>query len=175
VFSFGFRVEDILSVLPVLSDLATQYSIRYVIVANPESDIDKLREVKASYDFVDLYIRPLPLDELYSFLHASDVLLIHRESSRKYKAVISSSVCQALGSGCPILFHDSNYVELHGDEILKYVDSEQLKDRLAGVINNKFDLNRVKAFLQQNESARIAERFLELFDQLMTKRLIRER
>lgn len=59
---------------------------------------------------------PLTINELYTYLHASDVLLIHKESSR-YKAVNSSTICQTLGSGCPILFHDSNYVELHGKEV----------------------------------------------------------
>ncbi len=90
--------------------MAKEYCLRYVIISNPESDVAELDDVKNMYDFIDLQIRPLPSDELYTYLHASDALLIHRESSRKYQAVISSSVCQVLGSGCPILFHESNYV-----------------------------------------------------------------
>lgn len=69
-----------------------------------------------TYGFIDLHVRPLPTNELYIYLHASDALLIHRESSQKYKAVVSSSVCQVLGSGCPILFQESNFVESYGNE-----------------------------------------------------------
>ncbi len=116
VFSFGFRPKDIVSVLPVLKDVAKEYPLRYVIIANPGSDIGELHEAKRNYDFIDLQVRPLPLDELYTYLHASDVLLIHRESSQKYKAVVSSSVCQVLCSGCPILFYESNSAESHGNE-----------------------------------------------------------
>jgi len=110
VFSFGFRPKDIVSVLPALKDVANEYCLRYVIISNPESDVAELADAKKMYDFIDLQVRPLPLDELYTYLHASDALLIYRESSRKYQAVMSSSVCQVLGSGCPILFHESNYV-----------------------------------------------------------------
>jgi len=107
------------------------------------------------------------VNELYTILHASDVLLIHRESSQKYKAVVSSSVCQVLGSGCPILFHESNYVELQGDEIWKYKDFNEMKVKLIDLFNNKFDLGKVEAFLEQHNAERTAKKFLELFEELM--------
>jgi glycosyltransferase involved in cell wall biosynthesis len=167
VFSFGFRPKDIASVLPALQDVAEEYPLRYVIVANPESDVDELRQAKEKYNFIDLEIKPLPLDELYTYLHASDALLIHRESSRKYKAVVSSSVCQVLGSGCPILFHESNYVELRGDEIVKYRDFEDMKAKLVGLLQGKFDPSRIEPFLEDHKAERIAERFIQLFEELM--------
>ena len=141
-----------------------------MIIANPESEVDELREAQKTYDFIDLQVRPLPLDELYTYLHASDALLIHRESSQKYKAVVSSSVCQVLGSGCPILFHESNYIELHGDEIWKYRDFDEMKVKLIDLFNNKFDFNKVETFLEQHNAERIAKRFLELFEELMKNR-----
>ena len=167
VFSFGFRPADIVSVLPALQDVARRYPLRYVIIANPESDSGELREAKKHYDFLDFQVKPLPLHELYTYLHASDALLIHRESSQKYKAVISSSVCQVLGAGCPILFHESNYVELHGDEIIKYHDFEDMKAKLIYLFNNKFELNKIRAFLDEHKSERIAEKFLQLFGELI--------
>ena len=167
VFSFGFRPEDLVSVLPALKDVVKEYPLRYVIIANPGSNVDELREAKKKYDFVDLQVKPLPLDELYNFLHASDALLIHRESSKKYKAVLSSSVCQVLGSGCPILFHESNYVELYGDEIMKYLDFEDMKVKLIDLFQNKFDLKRIEDFLEDNKAERIAQKFLQLFEKLI--------
>ena len=169
VFSFGFRPKDIVSVLPTLKEVYKEYPLRYVIVANPESEVDELREAQKTYDFIDLQVRPLPQDELYAYLHASDVLLIHRDSSQKYKAVVSSSVCQVLGAGCPILFHESNYIEQHGDEIWKYRDFDEMKIKIIDLFNNKFDLSKVETFLEQNNAERIADRFLELFEELMKK------
>ncbi len=171
VFSFGFRPKDIVSVLPALKEVDKEYPLRYVIIANPESEIDELSEVQKTYDFIDLQVRPLPQDELYTYLHASDALLIHRDSSQKYKAVVSSSVCQVLGSGCPILFHESNYIELQGDEIWKYQDFDDMKVKLIDLFNNKFDLSKVETFLEQHNAERIANRFLELFEELMKNRI----
>jgi len=167
VFSFGFRPKDIVSILPALKDVAKEYPLRYVIIANPESDVGKLREAKKKYDFIDLQVTPLPLDELYTYLHASDTLLIHRESSQKYKAVVSSSVCQVLGSGCPILFRESNFVELQGDEIVKYRNFEDMKAKLIDLFRNKIDLTRIEAFLEEHKAERIAEKFIQLFEKLL--------
>ena len=116
---------------------------------------------------IDLQVKSLPLDELYTYLHASDALLIHRESSQKYKAVVSSSVCLVLGSGCPILFHDSNFVELHGDEIVKYRSFEDMKAKLTDIFSGRFDLNKVKAFLKEHNAENIAKRFVLLFEELI--------
>ena len=174
VFSFGFRPKDIASVLPALKDVTKEYPLRYLIIANPESDVDVLREAKKKYDFIDLQVKPLPLDELYTYLHSSDALLIHRESSQKYKAVVSSSVCQVLGSGCPILFHESNYVELRGGEIVKYRDFEDMKIKLIDLFQGKFDLSRIEAFLEDHKAERIAERFVQLFEELMETQKVGE-
>ncbi|MFQ6083206.1 MAG: hypothetical protein ACE5WD_07600, partial [Candidatus Aminicenantia bacterium] len=170
IFSFGFRTKDIISVLPALEEVARKYPLGYIIIANSESDISELYEAKKKYNFMDVQVRALPLDELYTYLHASDALLIHRESSKKFKAVVSSTVCQVLGSGCPILFHESNYVEQHGEEIVKYRDFEDMKAKLIDIFNDKFDLNKVKAFLKEHNAEKIASRFLTLFEELLKAR-----
>jgi len=170
VFSFGFRPQDVVAVLPALKDVAGEYPLRYVVIANPESEVGELREAGKKYDFIDLRIKPIPLNELYTYLHASDILLTHRESSQKYKAVVSSSVCQVLGSGCPILFHESNFVELHGDEIVKYGDFEDMKAKIIDLFQGKFNLGTVGAFLEDRGAERIAERFVCLFEELMKTR-----
>ena len=170
VFSFGFRPKDVVSVLPALKDVAEKYPLRYVIIANPESDVAKLHQAKKKYDFIDLQVKSLPLDELYTYLHASDALLIHRESSQKYKAVVSSSVCQVLGSGCPTLFHQSNFVELHGDEIVKYRNFEDMKAKLIDIFGGEFDLHKVRTFLKEYSAENIAKRFVLLFEELIKTR-----
>ncbi len=85
--------------------------------------------------------------------------------------MVSSSVCQLLGSGCPILFHQSNYVELHGNEIIKYHDFEDMKTKLIELFQGKlFNLTRIKDFLKDYEAERIAERFIKLFKELRETR-----
>ena len=166
VFSFGFRVEDILPILPAIREVASKYPLIYLIVANPGGNIDALREIVDRYPFIELRVSALPLEELYEYLHASDALVIYRESS-KYKAVLSSTVCLTIGSGCPILFKESNFVEYHGDEIIKYKNLEDLKRKMMEVFEGKFDLNKVIDFLRERNSTAIARRYIELFHKLL--------
>ena len=169
VFSYGFRVGDMKPVIPTLRELPREYDLKYLIVVNPGGDIDEARNLESKYDFIELRIGGLPLDQLYTYLHASDALLIHRESNRKYKCVLSSTLCLTLGSGCPIVFHKSNYVELHGKEILKYRNFNELKDILVRLFDYGFDLTPVKEFLKNRSSRVITERYIELFNNLMRR------
>ncbi|OYD16018.1 hypothetical protein CH333_04510 [candidate division WOR-3 bacterium JGI_Cruoil_03_44_89] len=168
VFSFGFRPGDVTPVLPSLKHLSQRYGMRYIVVTNPESDVNLLKELESEYPFLDIQVRPLPFDELYMYLHASDVHLIYRESSKKYPAVLSSTVCQTLGSGCPILFHVSNYVERAGDEIIKYKDSSDLEEKLSLIFENGFDTSEIKKFLKTHDATRIANQFIELFEKFFS-------
>ena len=47
-----------------------------MVIANPESELDELYQAKKKYNFIDFKVKALPLDELYDYLYASDVLLI---------------------------------------------------------------------------------------------------
>jgi hypothetical protein len=170
VFSFGFRPKDIMQVFPSLEKLSGELDLRYLIVANPGGEIEILEDAVKGYEFVDVRISALHQDDLYTYLHASDVLLIHKESSSKYKAVLSSMVLQTLGSGCPILVHESNYVERHGDEITKYADFDDMKEKLRILLEAKFDITAVAAFIQVHNSDIVAESFVSLFEELLDAR-----
>lgn len=170
VFSFGFRPDDALKVLPALEEVQAHYPLRYVVIGNPGSDLGELRRGVEKYGFVDFRVRALPLDELYTYLYAADVLLIHRESSTKYRAVLSSTVCQVLGSGCPILFHESNYVEKHGEEIVKYRDLDDMKRRLVDLFEGRFDMDKVERFLREHDAEATGRRYLRLFEALELSR-----
>ena len=169
IFSYGFRVGDMTPVIPTLEDLSREYDLKYLIAVNPGGDIDEARKLGSKYDFIEIRVGGLPLNQLYTYLHASDALLIHRESNRKYKCVLSSTICLTIGSGCPIVFHDSNYVELHGKEILKYRDFNALKNILMRIFDYGFDLTPVKDFLKSRSSRVIAERYIELFNDLIKR------
>ena len=175
VFSFGLRPSEVGKVLPALGQVAKEYPLKYVVIANPDSELGDLPQAAEKYGFFDLQRRPLPLEELYMYLHASDALLIHRESSTKYHAVLSSTVCQVLGSGCPILFHESNYVEHHGDEIVKYRDPEDMKGKLIDLFHHRFDIDKVRTYLEDHGAEAIAGRFVRLFEELLADRKGRAR
>ena len=170
VFSFGFRTKELIQVLPTLEQLSREQPLRYVILAYPGAENGILEDTVRKYDVVDLRKGALPRDELYTYLHASDVHLIHRESSPKYKAVISSTVALALGSGCPILCHDSNYVDLRGREVIKYGDFNDMKGKLRALFEAEYDIRPVAAYLDRSNAVRVAERFVRLFEELLEVR-----
>jgi activator of HSP90 ATPase len=64
------------------------------------------------------------------------------------------------------LFHQSTYVELQGNEIIKYSDFEDMKIKLSEIFKGKFDLNIIKSFLKKYEAERVAEKFIKLFKEL---------
>ena len=170
VFSFGFRPSEAEAVLPALEEVAREYPLKYVVIANPGSELGSLPKAAEKFGLLDFRVRTLPLEELYMYLHASDALLIHRESSAKYRAVLSSTVCQVLGSGCPILFHESNYGEYHGNEIVKYRDFDDMKKKLVDLFHGRFDIEKVRTFLEDHDAEVIAGRFVRLFEQLLADR-----
>jgi len=45
-----------------------------------------------------------------------------------------------------------------------------MKVKLIDLFNNKFDLSKVEKFLEQHNAERIANRFLELFKELIKNR-----
>ena len=61
-------------------------------------------------------------------------------------------------------------MELHGDEITKYRDFEDMKIKLADLFQGKFNLGRVEAFLDDHKAERIAQEFVRLFEELMRTR-----
>ena len=170
IFSYGFREDDVVSVLPELSELAGEMGITYLVVANPGGRFERLREAVRRYRFVELRVKPLPLQELYTYLHASDALLINRAPSTKYKAVISSSIHLTLGSGCPILVRDSNYVELNDGEVVKYKDYGEMRKKLVHILRGEFNLEPVMKYVEERRADKIAERFIKLFESLLEKR-----
>ncbi|RLG54456.1 MAG: hypothetical protein DRN99_05065 [Thermoproteota archaeon] len=170
VFSYGFRVDEVAAVLPALEELSREVPLMYLVVANPGGDVERVKRAVSGYGFVELRVSALPLNLLYDYLHAADALLIYRESSRKYRAVLSSSVCLTIGSGCPILYHESNFVEKHGDEIVKYRDLDDLKRKLKEVFEGRFSLERVMKFLRERSADVIASRFIRLFEELLEGR-----
>ncbi len=170
IFSYGFRVHDVLDAVPEIAPLAERRELMYLVAANPASPLDALREAERRYGFFKVWVKSLPLPELYTHLHASDIHLINRPSLKGRRAVLSSSIHLTLGSGCPILVRDSNLVELHGDEVVKYRDYEDMRRKAEWILEGGFSLENVVRYVEERRADRVAERFINLFRELLEKR-----
>lgn len=117
--------------------------------------------VRQRYKFVKLMKASLPNEELYSYLHASDALLVHKDSSEA--VVVASTVYPCLGSGCPILAHATNFAATLDKEVMKY--SGDPTERLIEVFERKkaykLALKKALQYVENNSSHMIAKRFKE--------------
>jgi hypothetical protein len=87
--------------------------------------------------------------------------------------VVASSVFQCLGSKCPILVRDSNFVHSFGWEVLRHEHYYELEDNLVDVFEKGKKYQRqqraVEDYLEDNAAEPTAEKFLRLFDDLLKK------
>ena len=170
LFSFGFRMMDVLEAVPELAPLADRRGAIYLVVANPAGDIQPLLEMGRRYRFFNIWVKSLPLSELYTHLHASNIHLINRPSIKDRRAVLSSTIHLTLGSGCPILARDSNLVEMHGDEIVKYRSYEEMREKAEWILDGGFDIGKVVEYVEERRADKIAGRFINLFQTLLSER-----
>ena len=107
-------------------------------------------------------------DRLYDYLHASDVLLFHKES--KAHVVVSSTIHQCMGSGCPILAYRSNFSDYFGDEVITYADLDEFPPKLMDILNHgplyRKSQKAVERYLKTHDGRAVAKRFIRLFSKL---------
>lgn len=163
---FGQRLKEHLPLLPVISEVSSYLPILLLIVS--QNDIEALNEVKG----VEMEIRQESpsIDRLYDYLHASDVLLLHRKPCNG--VVVSSTVYQCLGSGCPILALNSNFFETLGDVVVTYTSFDDFQVKLFDVLQRgetyQASQRAADEFLKQNSAEIIARTYLEHF-QFLTR------
>nr|MBC8456871.1 hypothetical protein [Deltaproteobacteria bacterium] len=126
---------------------------------------DLFEAVKGRYQFIELRRGDIPIRELYTYLHASDALLVHKDSAEAI--VVPSTVNLCLGSGCPILVYNTNFFETFNKEVIKYsglgeamVEVFEERDRL------KETLRIAEQYVRENSSYETAKRFVELFESM---------
>jgi glycosyltransferase involved in cell wall biosynthesis len=170
VFNYGLNVFKHLHLLPTMERLSDQYPLVFLTVTDIPDWYDLFEAVSGRYKFVELRREAVPYDLLYSYLHASDALIYHKDST---EAVVVPSTCYVcFGSGCPILAYDTNFVEALGQEVIRYRDLGELAERLSDVFeereNVKLSLRAAAEHARENSNLRIARRFAELFESLTT-------
>jgi len=158
ILNYGIGVYRHLHLLPKIEQLNEKYPLIFLVITDHPDWFDLWDAVREKYKFVKLIRASVPNKELYSYLHASDVLLIHKDSAEA--VVVASTVYLCLGSGCPILVHDTNFIETLDKEVVKYRGDPT--ERLIEIFEKKevYWSAREKAlqYVENNSSSVIAKR-----------------
>ena len=166
IFNYGIGIYRHLHLLPILERLNRDYPLILLTLTHIQDWYDLFEAEKGRYQFIELRKGDIPIRELYAYLHASDALLVHKDSAEAI--VVPSTVNLCLGSGCPILAYDTNFFETFDREVLKYSALEQaLKDVFEERERVKETLRNAEKYVRENSSYGIAKRFVELFESLL--------
>lgn len=162
LFVFGQKLDQKLRILESLRAVAKKISLLLLVVSL--DDPGPLREESLE---IEIRKEALDLERLYDYLHAADALVINKGQGED-RVVISTTIYQCLGSGCPILAYDSNLVETIPDEvIIKYRSYEELEENLVNLFEDKERVERLRQaqedYVRRNSPERIGKAYLELF------------
>ncbi len=155
-------------VLKALAKIKTLNDFVLLVVTKDKKALQIFRKAKKKHWTIELREEAPYTDRLYEYLYASDVLIFHKES--KPHAVVSSTIHQCLGSGCPILAYTSNFTDYFGPEVIKYKDSREFKTLLGDILKKgqvyKKSQEALERFLRKNDDTQIAKKFIKMFKTL---------
>ncbi|MBD3380160.1 MAG: hypothetical protein GF408_06840 [Candidatus Omnitrophica bacterium] len=109
--------------------------------------------------------------EFDDYLFASDAAIFHKFRSRQH-AVVSSTVFQALGTGCPIFVpSQSDFFHSWKKEVVHYRDITALNKKLIEVLRDKKKQKALKtaaeAFAEKHSPRVIAGKFFDIFEKVL--------
>jgi len=165
IFNYGIGIYRHLHLLPILERLNRGYPLILLTLTHIQDWYDLFEAQKGRYQFIELRKGDIPVRELYTYLHASDALLIHKDSAEAIVVPSTASLC--MGSGCPILAYATNFFETFDKEVIKYsVLGNALVDVFEENEKIKMTLRIAEQYVRENSSYEIAKRFVELFELL---------
>lgn len=160
ILTYGISMQQHLPVFLAIERLNKAFPLKYLLLVH-ETPAQILNQVKAKYDFVEVREGAHSIEELYRYLHAADVLLLHKQSAG---LVVSSSVYLCLGSGCPIAIFEGRYTEDLGEEVFKYKNLNELQGVLALIFEEERPSQEaIDKFLTEKAASKVASSFIELF------------
>jgi hypothetical protein len=171
IFLFGLASVLGADAFPALKSLEKKHSLKILVVTTYPPSLEKWKKIAEENSFVELREKVLNMDELYSYLYASDLFFYHKPSLPW--VAVSSTAYQVLGSGCPMVAWHSNFVEKFGKAIMTYKDEKGMITNIKSVFekDEKYRelLKEQKRYVEENSGIRIAEKFIELFKKLSSK------
>ena len=172
VFGFGPAAKTAIEVVATIAELSRDYPILLLVTTKDKTGIQEFRKLrKQGIMEIELVEEAPDIKRLYDYLHASDALIFNKKSASH--VVVSSTVLQCLGSGCPIVARDSNYVEYLDKEVMKYTGEEELKKKLCAIFDEskeyKTTMKAAEEYVKRNSAQAIGKLYIDLFNSLLTK------
>jgi len=165
IFNYGIGVYRHLHLLPTIEKVSERFPLILLTITHIDEWYDLFDAVRGRYRFIELRKGTLAMDKLYTYLHASDCLLVHKDSAEA--VVVPSTVYLCLGAGRPILAYDTNFFTPFDKEVLKYSSlSDALEDVFEERENVKTVLMKAEEYVRRNSSFEVAKRFIDLFEEL---------
>ena len=160
-FSYGRqRQVEYLAYLFVLKKLSEVFPVQYTVVRS-----DGVLELDKEHSFVEMRMERPSLDRLYDYLHAADVFLLPKFESPNI--VVSSTVFLCMGAMTPFVVPETSHVYMLNDEVIKYKDVSDLKDKITEIFNSgrivQDTLKVAEKYVNLNSAEKVAEKYMELF------------
>jgi hypothetical protein len=168
VFCFGPAANAAIEVVPAIAGLTKDYPILLLVTTKDKTGILEFGKLqKQGIMEIELREEAPDIKRLYDYLHASDAFILNKESASH--VVVSSTVLQCLGSGCPIVARDSNFVEYLDKEVMKYSGEEELKKKLCSIFDEskeyKTTMNAAEEYVKKKSTQ--AKLYIALFSTLL--------
>lgn len=166
IFNYGIGVYRHLHLLPTIERVNRRYPLILLTLTHIQEWFDLFDTMRTRYEFIELRKGRLSVNMLYTYLHACDCLLIHKDSAEA--VVVPSTAYLCLGAGRPILAYDTNFFASFDKEVLKYSSlQEALEDVFEERENVNSVLKRAQEFVRRNSSVEVAKKFIRLFESLL--------
>lgn len=128
ILIFGHRLKEYLPLWPAIRQVSLGIPLLLLIVS--QNDLGELKGVDGME--IEMRRESPSMELLYTYLHASDVLVLHRNQCDG--VVVSSAAFQCLGSGCAILASNSTFFETREDGVIIYSDFFEFKELLLEIL-----------------------------------------
>jgi len=171
IFCFGPASTLVTELVSSMAELKKDYPLLLLVTTKDKKGIEVFGKIKKS-GIMDIELREeVPdINKLYDYLHASDLLLFNKKSLAPDWVVVSSTVFQCLGSGCPIVARDSTYADCLNKEIMKFSDTEEMKDSIRSVLDEtkkfKETLDAAERYVKKNSAREVSRAYIKLFESL---------
>lgn len=169
IFIFGWWARHLVPFLPTIFKVGRKYPLLLLVVSKDiavKEEYILLQNEEIEVDFREKIILP---EELYLYLHASDVFVFGDKKTEG--VVVPSSALMGIGAGCPIIAPCSNFFEIFDKEVLKYSRPKELRENIIEVFNKgekyKETKKAAKKFVEKNNPREIAKKYIKLFKKLL--------
>ncbi|MBU1077978.1 MAG: hypothetical protein KKH98_11840 [Spirochaetes bacterium] len=167
VCSFAHR-----NYIPYLLSLPKSLRENTVLLQVIQDDYEMLEEFDPSGWMIVRREKVVTTQKFDEYLFASDAAIFHKFQTREH-AVVSTTVYQALGTGCPIFVPKySDFFHTFTDEMVHYNDvvdlHKKLKDTLENEKKRKALQSKAEKFIQNRSAEKIAGQYIDIFKELLT-------